>query len=229
MSLTLAARDGGVLPPWEPGAHVELLLPSGQVRQYSLCGDPADRETYLIAVLRVPGGRGGSDEVHDRLRAGETIVVRGPRNRFPLVTAPRYIFVSGGIGITALLPMVRAVAARGVPWRLYYTGRHASGMAFAKQAQAIDPRRVEIIATAELGRLDLNHALRSVSADTAVYCCGPEALITEAVEVAAREGCTVRVERFGAPKHAVGSRAAAGDSSFEVELARSSAVGTGLS
>lgn len=93
------APAGGALPPWNPGAHIDLLLPNGLVRQYSLCGE-ADETEWTIMVLRERHGRGGSAHVHDELRAGQQLVARGPRNHFALEQAPRYRFIAGGIGIT---------------------------------------------------------------------------------------------------------------------------------
>lgn len=112
ISLTLAAE--GSLPAWEPGAHVDVRLPSGLVRQYSLCGDPAD-PAYTIAVLREQDGRGGSAEIHDTALLGRTLEIRGPRNRFRFESAASYVFIAGGIGVTPILPMARAAARAGRP------------------------------------------------------------------------------------------------------------------
>src|SRR5262245_22112653 len=98
MSVVLADPERRVLPAWTPGAHIDLWLPE-QVRQYSLCGDPAERRVYRVAVLREEGSRGGSAYVHETLRPGELVEVGGPRNHFPLVPAQEYVFVAGGIGI----------------------------------------------------------------------------------------------------------------------------------
>ncbi|MCW2912962.1 MAG: hypothetical protein JWN52_1030, partial [Actinomycetia bacterium] len=103
--LTLGDPAGGVLPPWAPGAHIDLILNDGTVRQYSLCGSPGDTE-WTIMVLREERGRGGSRQVHDRVEVGHRLVVRGPRNNFGLGIAPKYRFLAGGIGITPLLPML---------------------------------------------------------------------------------------------------------------------------
>jgi len=94
ISLTLADPGGGQLPAWTPGAHIDLLL-DDIVRQYSLCGPSGDQHTWRIAVLLDPGGRGGSVRVHQTLKAGDQVAVRGPRNHFPLHAAPRHIFIAG--------------------------------------------------------------------------------------------------------------------------------------
>ncbi|MCZ9348006.1 ferredoxin reductase, partial [Streptomyces sp. TRM76130] len=122
-SLTLRRPEGGPLPAWEPGAHIDVLLAPGLERQYSLCGDPADRETWRIAVLREDAGRGGSAFVHERLGPGDAMRVRGPRNHFRLEPAARYRFIAGGIGITPLLPMLAAAERAGADWSLLYGGR----------------------------------------------------------------------------------------------------------
>ncbi|MFJ9561562.1 PDR/VanB family oxidoreductase [Streptomyces fuscichromogenes] len=198
--------EGRGLPRWEPGAHLDVTLPSGLVRQYSLCGDPADTSSYTIAARLVADGRGGSREVHERIVPGTELEVRGPRNRFPLVGAESYVFVAGGIGITPILPMVRAVPD-GVPWRLLYCGRTRGSMPFLAEFAGDD--RATVVAADEDGRPDLD-AL-AVPAGAAVYCCGPQGL-TAAME---KRFPAVRTERF-APSAEVG-----GDHAFELELRRS--------
>jgi ferredoxin-NADP reductase len=217
----LALRDptGVELPPWEPGAHVDLVLGPDLVRQYSLCGDPADRLTWTVAVLREPAGRGGSEHVHEALAAGAAVHVRGPRNHFPLEPAPRYLFIAGGIGITPLLPMVAAAAAAGADWRLVYGGRAAGSMAFRTELTERYGGRVAIWPQDETGLLDLDTLLARPDSGTLVYCCGPEPLIA-AVEERCRDrwpAGALHVERF-APK-AAGAPVRAGQ--FEVELSRS--------
>ena len=104
LELRLVDESGSGLPPWTPGAHVDLVLGDDLVRQYSLCGDPTDKSSFTVAVLREPESRGGSSYVHEQLSVGSRITVRGPRNHFPLVSATHYRFIAGGIGITPLLP-----------------------------------------------------------------------------------------------------------------------------
>ena len=124
VALTLRPVDGNPLPEWTAGAHVDLILGGGVPnRQYSLCGDPADRGAYRLGILRDAEGGGGSRHVHDRLQIGDVVRVRGPRNNFALAASPRYLFVAGGIGITPILPMIAAAEAEGADWRLVYGGR----------------------------------------------------------------------------------------------------------
>ncbi|MBV7694754.1 PDR/VanB family oxidoreductase [Streptomyces sp. TRM70350] len=202
--------EGHDLPRWEPGAHLDLVLPSGLVRQYSLCGDPEDTSSYTIATRLVPDGRGGSREVHEQVREGMEIEVRGPRNRFPLVAADSYVFVAGGIGITPILPMLRALPA-GVEWRLVYGGRTRASMPYLDEVEKLGGGQVTVVAEDEAGLPDLDALLADVPGDAVVYCCGPEGL-TAAVEERFPE---VRLERF-APRTSLH-----GSGSFEVELRRS--------
>lgn len=209
--------EGTALPRWQPGAHLDLVLPSGLVRQYSLCGDPDDPGTYTVATRLVEGGRGGSREVHEQLREGAEIEVRGPRNRFPLVEAEAYVFVAGGIGITPVLPMLRSLAARGANWRLLYGGRSRGSMPFLDEIEKLGAEggRVTVVAQDESGHPDTAAALADIAPGTAVYCCGPEPLM-DAVTAALPEGCTLHLERFSAASADVADSGA-----FEVELHRS--------
>ncbi|MFD0119210.1 PDR/VanB family oxidoreductase [Streptomyces sp. NPDC058320] len=214
VQLRLEGRD---LPAWEPGAHLDLVLPSGLIRQYSLCGDPEDTSSYTVATRLIADGRGGSREVHEQLQEGSEVEVRGPRNRFPLTAgAPSYVFVAGGIGITPILPMLRALEARGADWRLLYAGRTRASMPFLEEAEKLggERGRVRVVAEDEDGRPDLAGLLADSAPDTAVYCCGPEGLM-EAVAAALPGHCRLHRERF-APH-----TSADGNGPFEVELRRS--------
>jgi ferredoxin-NADP reductase len=171
-------------------------------------------------VLSSPDGRGGAREIHERVRAGGLVPVRGPRNRFPLVDAPGYVFVAGGIGITPMLPMARAVATRGADWQLHYTGRTKETMAFADEALDLDPARVHLVPSATHGRLDVLALLATAPPASAVYCCGPGALV-QAVADALDDPGRLHVERFQAARTAAPDPAA---TRFDVELARTGAV-----
>jgi ferredoxin-NADP reductase len=236
--------DGPTLPAWRPGAHLDLALPSGRVRQYSLCGDPADRSGYRIAVRRIADGGGGSREVHG-LGVGAQVGVRGPRAAFPLIQAPRYLFLAGGIGITPILPMVRAVAATRADWRFVYLGRDRASMPFLDEVGALDPARVVIRADAEHGGPATGAELlaHAPAPGTTGYLCGPPPML-DAVRAAlaatgpdksggSRTGAAtaghgspttghgplaaLHTERFAAPP-VLGGRP------FTVELARSGGV-----
>uniref|UniRef100_UPI003F65BC6F PDR/VanB family oxidoreductase n=1 Tax=Rhodococcus opacus TaxID=37919 RepID=UPI003F65BC6F len=176
VALELRANDGALLPSWSPGAHVEMNLDNGLARQYSLCGDPADRQTWTVAVLREPDSRGGSDYIHDNLPAGTSVESRGPRNNFPLEPAGAYRFVAGGIGITPMLPMIAAAEASGIPWTLLYGGRSLESMAFREELARYGDK-VRIHPQDTHGLLDLATELADPALGTAIYCCGPEPLL----------------------------------------------------
>jgi ferredoxin-NADP reductase len=218
--LELRDPSGADLPAWSPGAHVDLNLPGGMVRQYSLCGDPHDRSVWQVGVLREPAGRGGSAYVHDEVAEGTEIGVRGPRNNFELAPSPRYVFIAGGIGITPILPMAAAAEEAGAEWEFHYGGRTRTSMAFLDALDALEARtghglRVTLHPQDEVGLIDLQKILGTPRPDTLVYCCGPEPLL-KAVEAVCAEwpAGALHVERFS-PKEQ-GDRVLSGD--FEVEL-----------
>lgn len=223
VTLTLADPSGADLPEWAPGAHIDLLMTPSLVRQYSLCGDTANRDEWRIGVLLDPDSRGGSQFVHDKLREGSTVRVRGPRNHFPLVGSPRYQFIAGGIGVTPILPMIEAAEARGADWRLLYGGRTRSSMAFVEELERYGDRVTVCPRDAQGGanfRTNLDSVLSAARENTLVYCCGPEGLLS-AVEDACEtwpEG-SLHVERFSAKALEEPSPGAL--DSFEVECQRS--------
>jgi ferredoxin-NADP reductase len=227
VSLRLVRPDGLPLPAWSPGAHLDVVLPSGLIRQYSLCGDPDDRKGFRIAVLREAEGRGGSREIHDTVLPRLEVGVRGPRNHFPLVEAQQYLFLAGGIGITPILAMARDASRRGVPWRLVYGGRTRATMAFVEELQDLPGGCVEIHPQDERGLLPLDRLLGEIEAGTAVYCCGPEPMVRAVEEISALRlpAGTLHVERFSAASGPRVPPPAAEDSDeFEVELRRSGVV-----
>ena len=146
VALTLAAPDRAALPPWHPGSHLDIHLPSGRIRQYSLCGEPGLRSAYRIAVRRIPDGGGGSIEVHDGLDVGATVSTGGPRNAFPFTVpgygspARRVRFVAGGIGITPILPMLAPGGRLGVDWSMVYTGRSLDSIPFLDEVRRFGDR-----------------------------------------------------------------------------------------
>ena len=214
--LTLVPGDVGHLPAWTPGAHLDLILEGDVVRQYSLCGSPADRDRYQVAVLRAPDSRGGSEAVH-RLSEGDRVQVRGPRNHFPLVASPRYVFVAGGIGITPMIPMIEEADAAGAAWVLHYGGRTTQSMAF-RDLLAKYGDRVHLVPQDQSGLLDVPALLKEPAPDTLVYCCGPEPLLRVVEEQCRRwPANSLHLERFTAKERAVDGE----DTAFEVVLQRS--------
>ena len=226
VSIEFSDAQGAPLPSWSPGAHVDLILPSGLVRQYSLCGDPEDRFSYRIAVLREDDGRGGSAEIHESSLVNKTLQMRGPRNHFELEDHDDYVFVAGGIGITPILAMVRRVAAEGKTFTLIYGGRTRTSMAFLAELAALAGDKMTVVPQDEAGHIDLAGMTQNAVSGCAVYCCGPEPLLTAIEQVCsdAESIGSLHVERFGA---ASGSEAFGADGThtgFEVELRRTGCV-----
>jgi ferredoxin-NADP reductase len=213
LALILRHPLGEQLPAWEPGAHIDVVLGPGLERQYSLCGDPADRTAWRIAVLREPDGRGGSAHVHEQLGQGDKVRVRGPRNHFALHPAPRYRFIAGGIGITPILPMLAEAEAKGAQWTLLYGGRTRDSIAFTDELSRYGDR-VTVAPQDETGLLDLASVLDDVPEGTLVYCCGPGPLL-DAVEARCPAG-VLHLERFTPKAQETGE-----NTEFEVELAQS--------
>ena len=196
VSVRLEDPAGASLPEWTPGSHVDIHLGEGVVRQYSLCGDPDDKTAYRIGVLRDPATRGGSSYVHDALRPGHTVSISLPRNNFELDGAPKYVFVAGGIGITPMLPMIAEADRSGAVWELHYGGRSRETMAFLDELHAYGDQ-VSIVSDDREGALDLDAVLGSPRAETLVYACGPEGLLTAVEERGqAWDADAVRFERF---------------------------------
>ncbi|HEV7203017.1 MAG TPA: PDR/VanB family oxidoreductase [Jatrophihabitans sp.] len=217
VSLRLELLDGGRLPRWHPGAHVDVELPSGALRQYSLCGDPDERDHYRIAVRRIADGGGGSRAIH-ALGVGDRLTLRGPRNAFPFITADRYLFVAGGIGITPIRPMLHDAIRRGAEWQFVYTGRSRASMPFLDELSALDPHRVHVRPDDEYGPPDAAKVLALAPDGAALYTCGPPPMIDAIrAELPAAPIASLHFERFS-PAPVVGGKP------FEVVLARSGHV-----
>ncbi|MFC9786762.1 PDR/VanB family oxidoreductase [Rhodococcus sp. NPDC127528] len=216
-ALTFGAPDGSELPAWQPGCHLDFHLPSGRRRQYSLCGDPADRTRYRIAVRAIPDGGGGSIEMHG-LAPGTTVTVRGPRNGFPFVGHGSALFVAGGIGITPILAMVRAARAAGMDWQFVYSGRSRESMPFLDEIETWEQDRVFVRPDDEFGVPTADDLLGRAAAGGAVYCCGPTPMLDLVREnFPATAATALHFERFGAPPVLDGTE-------FEVELASTGEV-----
>ncbi|MYS85214.1 PDR/VanB family oxidoreductase [Embleya scabrispora] len=213
VSLVLRATTGP-LAPWEPGAHLDLALPNRLTRQYSLCGDPADRESYRIAVRHEPLSRGGSEYVHLFLRPARTLEVSLPRNHFPLVPAPEYLFLAGGIGITPILPMFRSAVEAGIPATLVYAGKSAATMPFATDLRAAYGDRVHLFTTRDQRRPDFAALSTGLNPRALIYCCGPAPMLAAAETAFPAE--RIHTERFRPA-----TRTFAPNTPFEATCARS--------
>jgi ferredoxin-NADP reductase len=185
------------LPSWTAGSHIDLVLTDSLVRQYSLCGDVDG--AYRIGVLLEADGRGGSAYVHDKLWPGVTVTARGPRNRFALEPADRYVFIAGGIGITPILPMLAQASSQGADWQLHYGGRTASAMAFAENLVRRYGTQVRLYPQDQAGLIDVESTMDAVDESTLVYCCGPAPLIDTVERACGRRAPgRLRIERFAA-------------------------------
>ncbi|MEE3851448.1 PDR/VanB family oxidoreductase [Gordonia sp. LSe1-13] len=212
VALTLAAPDGAPLPRWHPGAHLDVILPSGRMREYSLCGDPADRHTYRIAVRRIPDGGGGSVEIHDELRAGDHVPIKGPRNAFPFAVpghgspATTVRFIAAGIGITPILPMLHTAERLGVDWSMIYTGRSTESIPFRHEVMAYGDK-VTIRTDDRDGLPSMEVLLGATDPETgrapaglAVYSCGPIPMLESLRRhLADRPDIELHYERFSPP------------------------------
>lgn len=217
VTLTLTDNENRRLPDWTPGSHIDLVLPDGTTRQYSLCGDRWDPSSYRVGVLREPAGRGGSAFVHDELTVGSELGLGGPRNNFHLAPSAEFLFIAGGIGITPLLPMIKQADLLHADWTLLYGGRTRTSMAFLDELSGYGDR-VQIRPQDEYGLLDLQTAIGDYRPGRKVYCCGPGPLLS-AVEKHCMKwpAGALRVERFVAKQFGSPAR----DAPFHIDLARS--------
>jgi len=220
VALTFADPDGGLLPSWTPGGHIDVQLPSGRRRQYSLCGPPGRRTDYRIAIRRIADGGGGSIEMHDAFDVGDSLVFEGPRNAFYLGGHEHdVLFVIGGIGVTPILPMMRAAQQRGISWRAVYAGSSREYMPLLDEVVSVAPDRVTVWADDERGRFaTADELLVGAGPKTAVYVCGPTPML-ESVRIARDEhaNAPLHYERFSPAPVVDGIP-------FQLELARSQRV-----
>jgi len=225
ISLQLRLSTGGALPRFSAGSHVDVHLPNGQVRQYSLCSDPLEEYFYEIAILREAQGRGGSKSAHDDLREGDTLRISAPRNHFLLADAPHSLLLAGGIGITPLLAMARQLHADGASFELHYCARSRSRAAFARWlAESEFAHRIHFHFDdgPSSQRLDIAPLLQSAAAASHLYVCGPSGFMNHVISYAQRSGWPderIHHEYFAVPA----ANVATGDV-FEVECARTGKV-----
>jgi vanillate monooxygenase ferredoxin subunit len=216
----LARADGGALPAFSAGSHIDVQLPGGLTRQYSLCNDSGEQHRYRIAVLRDPASRGGSVAMHDAVREGDEIQISAPRNHFPLQHAQRSLLFAGGIGVTPLLCMAQRLAAIGADFEMHYATRSIERTAF----------RDEILASTFANKVSFHHddgepaqvlnvpeALGAYDAGTHIYVCGPGGFINHVMQVAQGMGWPathIHVEHFAAAPQDHSA-----DAAFEVKIA----------
>jgi phthalate 4,5-dioxygenase reductase component len=181
-SFELVHPHGDSLPPFTPGSHVKVLVPNGAVRKYSLCNAPQERQRYLIAVKRDAGGRGGSVSLVDQAREGDVLPTSAPENAFPLVdTAPEYLFIAGGIGITPIMSMIGSIGEllHEAAWKLYYLTRSPEHTAFRQELDApeLSPRVLVHHDYGDSARSFDLWPLFEQPSRAHVYCCGPRGLM----------------------------------------------------
>lgn len=227
IALELVAVDGAALPAFTAGAHIDVHLPGGLVRQYSLCNAPHEQHRYQIGVLRDVNSRGGSVAVHEALKLGDILTISAPRNQFALVPAQHSLLLAGGIGVTPILCMAEALAAAGASFEMHYCARSPARQAFRERiaASGFAARVLHHYDDGEAAqKLDLDALLAQADPATHLYVCGPAGFIAHVVDTARARGwpeAQVHFEYFGAaPVKADGNGA------FEVKLASSGQVYT---
>ncbi len=220
--ISLTAADGGPLPPFQAGAHIDVHLPNGLVRQYSLTGRPGDVRRYQLGVLKQPHSRGGSQWLHDTMKENDRLRISAPRNLFPLIeSVRRHILFAGGIGITPIVSMARHLSAIGADFEVNYSVRSLAEAAFVEELAAIAPNgQMRLLAQGRNAALnECFRALALPNPDVHVYVCGPDGYIRAVLELARRQGwpqAQLHTETFGAA-----STPTAGNLAFTVHLARS--------
>ena len=222
----LVAADAKPLPAFAAGSHIDVQVPGGLTRQYSLCNDPTESHRYLIGVLRDPASRGGSAAMHDRVAEGDTLTISAPKNHFPLAhDAKRHLLLAGGIGITPILCMAERLSAIGADFELHYATRSRARTAFferigssalaARAAFQFDDGPAE-------QKLDIAAALARQGSGTHLYVCGPKGFMDAVLGAARAAGWgqeRIHFEFFNADV-----QPQSGDGAFEVQLASSGRV-----
>ncbi len=223
-SFELCAIDNALLPGFTAGAHIDVHLPAGIVRQYSLCNAPGEQHRYVIGVLRDPLSRGGSQALHDHVQEGHTLTISAPRNLFPVAGEGReHLLIAGGIGITPILAMAHELNARGADFSLHYCFRSHERAAFLPALeQGAFASNVTLHASCAGARLDVSTLLASPQPGRHLYVCGPNGFMHHVLSAAHAAGWPdnqVHREFFAAAPidHCA-------DQPFEVELARSGRV-----
>lgn len=221
---TLERDDGSALPAYSAGAHIDVRAPNGVVRQYSLCGDCDDLGRYEIAVLYEQNSSGGSRSIWQEVKVGDLIDIGHPRNLFSLASESQRVWLfAGGIGITPILAMSRALHKANIPFELHYASRSASQCAFAADLRdCLHVESIHFYHDDEGRRIDFGRLLDAPTADVHVYVCGPSGFIQAVIDAAARAGfpdTQVHREVFSAAE-----MESDGNEAFEVEIASTGEV-----
>lgn len=223
LSVELHAKDTQ-LPGFDAGSHIDVYLPSGTIRQYSLCNQPNKDGFYKIAILKDSNSRGGSVEAHQILKNDIEIEISTPRNHFGLVNAEKYIFIAGGIGITPLLSMIYTLEAQGKNnWELHYGGRSLETMAFIEDLSVFNDK-VKFVPFEEKGLIDLETIVQSMDENAVIYSCGPAPMLNALKDCCERlnKSKQLHIEHFGKDPNV--ETDAKNDHSFELKLANSNLI-----
>jgi ferredoxin-NADP reductase len=220
LTFGLHEADGRSLEPFAPGAHIEVQIPGGPVRQYSLCGSVVASGTYTIAVKKEAESRGGSTGMHERISVGALLSIGGPRNHFPLAPGKHpNVFIAGGIGITPITAMITELHEQKLDWTLHYCARSERHAVFYRELAKLSDGRVHTYFS-EKPILDVDALIGGQSSDTHIYCCGPKPLMDAVARATSSwPQKQVHFEWFTAPANDVGP-----NTSFEIELAGSGVV-----
>lgn len=225
-SFELVDKNGEALPAFAAGSHIDVLLPGGITRQYSLCNDPAERDRYVIAVLKDASSRGGSLAMHEQVHEGDSLLISAPRNHFHLAhDAPRHLLLAGGIGVTPLLCMAERLAVIGSDFEMHYCTRSPQRTAFLPritQSEFANKVHFHFDDGDSQQKLDFEALLTCQAADTHLYVCGPKGFMDAVLGTARSHGWAeerLHYEFFAAEPVKVGDNA-----SFEVKLASSGRV-----
>lgn len=216
----LADAERRPLPAFSAGSHIDVHLPNGLVRQYSLCNHPSERHRYMIAVLRDPSSRGGSMSMHDQVQAGDTLRISEPKNHFALVPARHTLLFAGGIGVTPLLCMAEHLAQIGATFEMHYCARTLSRTAFAERIRGgpfFHAVHFHFDDGCDSQRLDAQRVLSRPSSDTHIYVCGPTGFMSWIIASARRLGWpepNIHREYFSAAPIDTAS-----DGSFDIKIA----------
>ncbi len=219
----LVDAGGDALPPFAAGAHIDVHLPNGLVRQYSLCNDPGESHRYLIGVLRDPASRGGSQAMHEMVNEGDMLKIGAPKNHFPLAhEARRSLLLAGGIGVTPILCMAERLAGAGAEFDMHYCTRSRERTAFVERIEAsrFAPRvHFHFDDGPDEQKLDIAALLATPEAGTHLYVCGPKGFMDAVLDTARAQGWPekqVHYEFFSAEPLKSDD-----DESFDVKLASS--------
>lgn len=220
-SFELVQPEGHELPPFTAGAHIDMHLPGGLMRQYSLCNNPAERHRYVVGILKEETGRGGSHTAHDQLRVGQQVSVSEPRNHFELHPETQHaVLLGGGIGITPLKAMAHALALRGISYELHYCTRNAGRVAFADELHALGHTQFHFDQGNPAQGLDVVALLREPAAGTHLYYCGPGGFMAACKSASTHwPTSTVHCEHFKAPEPDASSTVQTPPGSFVAEIA----------